>query len=154
MTTFPVPYQHRLAHMIATGGRQATVTRQQAVSLQSGLSAAIPQPWADLTLLNGWNNSGGGYPPARYRQFTGGVTEVQGVIAGGTISNGTVLAVLPSGAYNTAYQWPFEALILAGASAAAEDTPLLIAQTNGDLIVSGLPVGTSQIAFHHFLPLT
>ena len=152
MTTYPTPPLQRLPSMLAGHHRQLNVSKQLAVIMKSAVSAATPQPWKPLTLVNDWN-SVAGYIAAQYRQFAAGSLEIIGVIGGGGISDGTVVASLPGGMFNTAHAWPFEITVIAGATAAPMDTPLLTAQTNGNLTVSGLPAGTTQISFHEFLPL-
>ena len=153
MTTFPVPPIQRVMAMLGRHSSDLGTVKQNIVTLKSGLSAATPQPFTPLELENGWNNVAG-YIPAQWRQFAAGTIEVIGVIGGGNIANGTVIATLPSGSCNTVHEWPFDATILEGATAAPDDTPLVVATTTGALTVSGLPSGTTQISFHEFLPLT
>jgi hypothetical protein len=153
VTTFPVPPAQQLATMLARNNRRLNVTSQQAVLLKSGLSAATPQAWTPFELLNGWNSITG-FIPAQYRQFAAGCIEIIGVIGGGSIANGTVIAALPAGSYNSAHAWLFPVVVVAGATASPDDTPMITADVTGALEVSGLPAGTNQLAFHEFLPLT
>lgn len=53
--------------------------------------------WIAATLQNSWVNYGGLYAPASYRKDKYGRVHVRGLIANGTITNGTVLMTLPVG---------------------------------------------------------
>lgn len=61
--------------------------------------------WANLTLGNGWTNLGSTYnPTAGYRMEVTGVVRLRGVVVGGTKTDGTVIATLPTGFRPTADQ--------------------------------------------------
>lgn len=55
------------------------------------------ETWNSPTLLNGWENYGTSFTPARYRKLSSGLVVVQGLIRFGTGTAGTVLFVLPAG---------------------------------------------------------
>jgi len=52
--------------------------------------------WSSLTLMNGWTNFGGGFPPLQYTQDTSGRVHIRGLAQQGTFTAGTHIAELPS----------------------------------------------------------
>lgn len=112
--------------------------------------------WQNMTLQNGWS-SAGAY--ARYRMLPDGNVQVQFQISGGTITNGTVIWTAPAGP--PSYQPStapgiqyFPIIVASGASAAQADTPQYKMGTNGNLSVSFIPSGTTQIAGNFIYSLT
>lgn len=52
------------------------------------------QGWVYPTLIGGWTDYGGGYPPARYRKAPDGIVFMDGLIKGGV--TGSVPFILPA----------------------------------------------------------
>lgn len=67
------------------------------MGLLNPLQAPADTVWRTPTLTGGWANYGSGFTPARYRRLANGQIEVQGLLAGGTTTQGTVLLNLPAG---------------------------------------------------------
>jgi hypothetical protein len=61
------------------------------------LGSITQSSWAAVTLSGGWSNVGGGFPNLQYRRDKQGRVQVRGSITGGTATDGTVIATLPSG---------------------------------------------------------
>lgn len=59
------------------------------------LNLNIPGPWTTLTPQNGWAQAAGG-PNLQFRQFNSAAIQIVGRISGGTITNGTTVAQLPT----------------------------------------------------------
>lgn len=57
----------------------------------------VDQEWTSLTLGNGWGSFGSIYAPAQYYKDREGWVYLRGLVAGGTMTLGTVLATLPVG---------------------------------------------------------
>jgi hypothetical protein len=94
---------------------------QQIVTLQSQASAAgalVPGDWAALTLQAGWANVSGAIP-AQVRLLTTTTIQLIANIENGTTADGTVIATLPAGYYNTVHSHTFSVTAVAGAAAVA-----------------------------------
>jgi len=70
-------------------------SRTLKVQVQHDASAG-GMAWTPLPLANGWTNYGAGYAPAQYVRLPSGLVVVQGLIAPGTLTDGTTVATLPA----------------------------------------------------------
>jgi hypothetical protein len=116
MTRFPDQLANRAAKTIASTARLVNTAHQRLNTIGSQVSALTPGDWEALTLQNGWSNLSG-YIPAQVRIQQSGVALLVGHIQGGTTTNGTLIAVLGAGYFNTVHAHSFTANVLAGASA-------------------------------------
>jgi len=116
VSTFPNRLADRAAITIAKTARLVNTAHQRLNVIGSQVASLTPGSWELLTLENGWSNLSG-YVPAQVRLQQGGLAYLIGHITGGTTSNGTLIAVLGSGFYNTVHAHQFTANVLAGASA-------------------------------------
>jgi hypothetical protein len=116
VSTFPTRLADRAAIAIAKTARSVQTAHQRLNTIGSQVSALTPGDWEALTLENGWSNLGG-YIPAQVRIQQSGVALLVGHIQGGTTTNGTLIAVLGAGYFNTVHAHSFTANVLAGASA-------------------------------------
>ena|SRR5437763_624148 len=64
------------------------------------ISIDLSTPWVNLTLQNGWSATANGLTTAttpQYRKNAFGELELRGLLGGGTVTQGTVIANLPVG---------------------------------------------------------
>jgi len=95
-----------------------------------------PPVWNDLPIVAGWVNFDDSAVPASYSKDDFGKVHIRGVIKSGTVTDGTVIATLPSGyrpCADTSYP-----IADPGASGAASIT----VRSSGDMEVYGLSVST------------
>lgn len=116
MSTFPNQMANRAATTIAKTARLVQTAHQRLNTLGSQVSSLTPGSWELLTLAAGWSNVSG-YIPAQVRILQNGLAQLVGHIQGGTTTDGTPIATLTSGYYNTVHAHSFTANVLAGASA-------------------------------------
>lgn len=76
--------------LIANGGTQSS---------PAGTDAATMDLWTDLSLKNGWTNYGGTTftGTAQFTKSPDGTVFLKGLVKGGTVTSGTVIATLPTG---------------------------------------------------------
>lgn len=135
MTTFPDRLQDRLAKTIASTRRLADTAHQRLNTIGSTVAALQPGVWVPLTLLAGWSNLAG-YIPAQVRLQQTGLTLLTGTITGGTTTNGTIIATLPTGFYSPTWSQSFTINVLAGAA-----TVNVTGTMTGSSDTAGLPNG-------------
>jgi hypothetical protein len=116
MTRFPTRLADRAAATIAQTARLVNTAHQRLNTIGSQVASLTPGSWSQLTLQNGWGNVAG-YIPAQVRIQQSGLAYIVGHISGGTVANGTVIAALPAGYYNTAHQHAFNVNAISGAQA-------------------------------------
>lgn len=90
-TTDAVWYSYGGALRIMVGGTE--IIRAD----PSGYPWLRPAAWNAPTLGNSWVNYGNGWQSARYCKTAEGLVHIEGLIAGGTMTGGTVLFTLPTG---------------------------------------------------------
>jgi hypothetical protein len=98
------------------------------------LTSNAAPTWGNLTLQNGWINSGGNDPVAQYTKI-GNIVFLKGVIKSGTATSGTTLFTLPSGFR------PNQRVYITTISNSAL-TRLLIYPTDGTVAISGIASNT------------
>jgi hypothetical protein len=116
VTKFPTRLADRAAATIAQTARLVNTAHQRLNTIGSQVASLTPGSWSQLTLQNGWGNVAG-YIPAQVRIQQNGVAYLVGHISGGTVTNGTVVATLPAGYYNTVHAHVFTVNAVAGAQA-------------------------------------
>ena len=119
MSTFPDQLAKRAAKTIADTARLVRNAHQRLNTLGSQVSALQPGAWEFLALQNSWTNVSG-YIPAQVRILQNGMSQVIGHIQGGTVSNGTVIATLSTGYYNTVHAHAFTVNAVTGAASSAQ----------------------------------
>jgi hypothetical protein len=141
MATFPNRLADRAAKTIAETARLVRNAHQrlntmgsQVSQVSSQVAALTPGAWEFLALQNGWTNVSG-YIPAQVRILQGGMAQVIGHIQGGTTGNGTTIATLSTGYYNTVHAHAFTVNAVTGASASAQSG----AVSNGAVSTAVLP---------------
>ena len=92
--------------------------------------------WEQLPLAANWVNFGGSATKAEYSNDRHGFVHIQGVIKNGTITNGTVIAMLPEG-----YR-PYLDTAYPIADNGNKGTAMVVIRTSGDIEVDGLTVNT------------
>ncbi len=136
MATFPDQLAGRAASAIAQTRRLVQNAHQRLNTIGSQVASLTPGDWQALALQNGWSNVAG-YIPAQVRILQNGVAQIVGHIQGGTTVNGTLIAALGAGYYNTVHAHQFTANVTAGASA-------VTVQAAGSTDQDGLPNGGIQ----------
>lgn len=92
------------------------------------------ETWQTLTLQNGWTARGSSFATPGYRLMPDGTVLLRGQMAGGTVTDGTVIATLPTG-YTTTMDDNYPIASFPGSS--TENAVLEVA-TNGNLIIFGV----------------
>lgn len=96
-TAFTLMDYHSSGKGIAFG-KVAEKTNTMEIALDVDLSGKLLQESRTApTLLNGWQNYGVSYESATYWKDKCNMVHLSGMVKGGTVSDGTVLFVLPSG---------------------------------------------------------
>lgn len=108
---------------------------------------ALPETWHALTLLNSWVNTAG---TAQYRLLPTGDVQVIGQINGGTVGSGTSIGTLPIG-YRPAHTNEVACTV---SGATPTNTPVLQTDSNGNITMHNVPVGTTNISFSMIINLT
>lgn len=88
-----VPAVGTVVHAVFTGGDR---NRPAWAAMTQAKTAPQPVTWTALTLLASWTNVSGA-AAAQYRPSGSDGVEIIGNIQSGTVTNGTTIAVLPSG---------------------------------------------------------
>jgi hypothetical protein len=150
MSQIPPAFPDRLAQMIKGAANTVRLHAQQIVTLQSGYASLAPGSWESLTLVAGWSNLSG-YIPAQVRIQQAGLAYIVGHIAGGTTSNGTVIATLDAGFFNPVHSHSFTANVMAGAASVnvsvsgdADSSGLDNPNVSGFSDTAHLPDGTTE----------
>jgi hypothetical protein len=124
------------------------ITNPQVAANTPGTGAATTG-WVAMTLQNSWVAFSGAARPS-YRVTPTGDTEIAGSCSGGSSANGTVIATLPSGFYNTATAVRIPATqsntVSFGFGSATFSTPYIQVETNGNITVHNFQ-SPSQISF-------
>lgn len=123
-------------------------TNVQAAANTPGTGAATTG-WVTMTLQNSWNHFSGAARPS-YRVNPTGDIDIAGSISGGATSNGTIIATLPSGFFNTATAIRIPATqsnsVSFGFGSATFTTPYIQVETNGNITIHNFQ-SPSQISF-------
>src|SRR6185437_6225603 len=94
-------------------------------AIQNQINNIGPGAWQSLSLQAGWSNSGG-MIPAQVRVVSTGVAQIVGHIQGGTPTDNTLIATLPTGTFS---------------SSGSQVVPVTITAGNNNNIYTGLSVG-------------
>lgn len=141
-----------LASTIVTGAPQAAALPQQLPKTQpdwqsflNALNSWSPQApaWQALTLQNGWTAQGAPYASPQWQIDKFGRVCCRGLIKGGTVTDGTVLATLP-------YAPSFEIASVALANSGSAYSPVCLdVATSGNVMIYGASAfsGTYFVSF-------
>ena len=110
-SSLPMPVKYVAGLTLAADSR-VTLTRYGGDWVVTGSFNRAPTTITP-TLLNGWSNFGSGHAPAAYWQGSDGAVHCEGLIAGGTVTSGTVLFQLDPG-FRPAAIIPFPAVSASG----------------------------------------
>lgn len=105
-------------------------------SLESIRFVASTAPYAQtpLSFYSGWTNYGGGWAPASYAQDSSGRVSTQGLIAGGTMADGTIMMTMPAALAPSQYMHIATTAVNAFSLIGINSTPSVVAKgvgTNG-----------------------
>lgn len=122
----------------------------------SNTNTAVQETWQTLTLVNGWAGAGGGVNGVRYQMtplFNGGAIFIEGDIinAGGAPANsicGTMAAGYNPQNRNMPASWNHPV------ANNSPSLPWIFVFNNGNIQVTGLEVGTAEVFFQGFVPMT
>lgn len=116
MSTFPSRLANRAAATIASTADLVKNAHQRINVLGSQVASLTPGSWENISLSGGWSNLAG-YIPAQAQIIRAGAVQIVGHITGGTTTDGTVIATLDSGYFNTGFAHSFTANVMSGAAA-------------------------------------
>ncbi len=169
MTAFPNTLYSRAGAMLAAAAKTANAAHQRLNTLGSQLSqtntqlsatntqlsatntnvtALQPGAWSPIILENSWVNVTGSVA-AQVRLLTSATAQIIGNIESGTVTDGTIIGVLPSGFYNTVNAHILSAATIPGAEAGSIELSIA-----GVLTITGFNSAVTQISFSDILPLS
>lgn len=102
--------------------------------------------WTNLAPAGGWSTAGVPNPPFGYRRLSSGVTQFRGTLLGGAIADGTQIATLPAGTFNSAVQ-TFARVGYTGAGGSGSRVTI---DPAGNMTIAGMSGGAGLIMFDGF----
>lgn len=151
-----------LAVNLASGVFSALLWDQLGISATGQVTAATPssnpatsETWHPMTLQNSWTNTSGGSPgTARYKLLNNGNFWVQGDISHASVSGNSQIFTMPTGYIPANPQSDSLDLVVAtSVYATATATWFLGIDTSGNLLLHGLPAGTTRVSFNAIFTL-
>ncbi len=104
-------------------------------------NANLPEPWHNFGasagttanpgfFSNSWANFGGAWQVAGYRLMPDGTVRVRGLVTGGTVTGGTIMATLPTG-----YRPPADLIFAGGDGTASNQSQEVVVTSSGQIKV-------------------
>ena len=129
----------------ATGGGASTYLSLSGVLF---IPADSAYTWTNLTLLNGWQNYGTGWPVLSTTRDGSGRVHIRGLIQQGTYTLGTTIATLPAGSAPETYQH----ILVRSAPGTPGQPNLFGVDASGNILARGVDSSSYQSMQAMFYP--